>query len=574
MKSVGQFLFVVCAAATSFIQSDSVPEAISYPVLVNQFGYQPEEKKIAFLNGRGAENFYLVNEQTREKVLKGKVKSVGVNDENTGDVLFAIDFTALEKKGRYRIALDDSTLTSLPFNVGADVYESAAIASLESFYFQRCGIEVGKETPWEHPPCHTREATFYDEPTKKKDVTGGWHDAGDYNKFVPTTAVSAAFLLYLYELQPKKFFDSQLRIPERQNGIPDILDEARWGLEWLLKMQEDDGGVAHKVSIRKWTAEHLPHEEEDVQYIFAVSSASTADFAAVTALGARLYGNYDKPFARTLLQASLKAWEFLEIHSSIVPPGGFKNPKGVEGGEYDDARDDDERLWASIELFRATGSEKYHDYALSHYKDVGGVNYAVGWKNVQNFAYYSYLDLPAGAQNFKMRSFIISTITTYCDDLLARIRKSGYRYVLLPEQQYWGSNSVAMGNAYDLIMAYEIIKNRAYVEGALDQLHYMLGRNTFGISFLTGVGVYAVRKPYHQFSMMLKKGMPVPGMLVAGCNSFSRLRGKRISQFAGKSYEDNEKNYFVNEPAINYTAPFCFVASYFSFTENYFQSRK
>ncbi|MBI2430323.1 MAG: glycoside hydrolase family 9 protein [Ignavibacteriales bacterium] len=562
MKGMSGIFIAACVVGTSFVLNDDAPESPS--ILVDQMGYRPGDKKIVFLKERGSNEYNIVDNYSDKVVHKGKIHPIGVADANTGDMLFVIDFSKFKKVGTYRIVLKDSSQHSLPFSIDKDVYDQAALSALKSFYYQRCGSAIDDGSLWEHPICHSRPARYFAEPDEVKNVTGGWHDAGDYNKFVPTTAVSAAFLLSLYELQREKFFDGQMGIPEKHNDVPDILDEARWGLEWLMKMQEADGGVAHKVSIKKWTGEHLPHTENDTQYLFSRSTVATADVAAVTALAARLFHRYDKVFARKLLQSSLKAWEFLEANPSIVPEGGFKNPDGVEGGEYGDSNDNDERLWASVELLKATGNPKFHDYFLQHYQEVGGVNYAVSWQNVQNFAYYSYLTVPVNVNNYQTRSFIISTMSIYCDALLERINSNGYRYVLLPEQQYWGSNSVAMGHAYDLIMGYEATKHQRYLEGALDQLHYMLGRNTFGLSFVTGVGVNAVKHPYHQFSMLSEHDVPVPGMLVAGCNAYSRLNGKTISQFHGRSYEDSEKNYYVNEPAINYTASFMFVASYFS----------
>ena len=533
-------------------------------IVVDQMGYRPNDKKIAFLKEHHSGRFTVLGIGAKATALRGEVHPLGRTDQNTGDLTFTIDFSELKEPGMYRIYVGDSLGFSEEFGIGEDDYNPAVVSSLESFSYQRCGTAVGDGTPWKHPACHMKPAHFFDTPAMTMDVSGGWHDAGDYNKFVPTTAVSVAFLLYIYELRPDQFVDGQLRIPEARNCVPDILDEARWGLTWLLKMQASDGGVYHKVSIRKWTGEHLPEKETDTQFIFGVSSTATGDFAAVTALGARLFGRWDKEFAQSLLRASVKAWEFLQHHPSIVPEGGFKNPDGVEGGEYGDESDSDERLWASVELFKTTGNLDYHEYFLSHYRGLGGINYAVSWQHVQDFAYISYLSVPVNARNYQARSFVIATLTDYCDVLMKRIMNDGYRYALLPDQQYWGSNSVAMGNAFNLINAYELTKFESYRDGALDQLHYMLGRNTFGMVFLTGLGADGVRHPYHQPSMLAGSGYPVPGLLVSGCNKFSRLKGREISGFAGLCYEDNEKNYFVNEPAINYTASFVYVAAYCS----------
>ncbi|MBI3005435.1 MAG: glycoside hydrolase family 9 protein [Ignavibacteriales bacterium] len=531
-------------------------------VAVNQLGYRPQDPKVAFITEPLSGSFEVIDVTTNKSVLKANIRPIGLHDVSSGDVTFSLDFSRLSKKGRFQIWLPQISALSHEFEITGTAYNTAVTEALQSFYFQRCGAEVGMGTPWEHPACHLEPPTYFAERNRVKNVSGGWHDAGDYNKFVPTMAVSVAFLLYAYELRPTSFHDGQLAIPERSNGIPDILDEARWTLDWLLKMQDENGGVYHKVSIEKWTGEHLPHEEKDRQYIYGVSSASTGGFAAVTALAARIFERWDRPYAQTLLRASLRAWAFLEKNTVIVPPGGFKNPPGVEGGEYGDHQDDDERIWAAVELLRTTGSSKYHSYFLGKYKSLGGVHYPPSWQRTQNFAYFSYLRQPTASVDLSARGFIIGSIMRYCDNLLLRVDQSGYKFVLLPNEFYWGSNSVAMGYAADLLQAFEITGQRSYLNAALDQFHYMLGRNPFDKSFVTGVGIQPVKYPYHQFSMVATKGRPVPGLLVGGANQSGRLRGKILSEFPAKCYEDNEKNYFVNEVAINYTAPFVFVASY------------
>lgn len=533
-------------------------------ILINQLGYRPRDSKVALVKQFINEKFEVINSATNKVVYTGKVRAIGIHDESTGDLVFQMDFSGVKIPGTYRLRIRASNLLSDEFTIATTVYDTAALFSLQSFYYQRCGIEIANKTPWRHPLCHSADAVFYDNPSTHKDVTGGWHDAGDYGKFVPTAAVSAAFLLYLYEYQPAKFSDNQLQIPESHNGIPDILDEARWELEWLLKMQRDDGGVHHKVSTKKWTGEYLPDRDPDQRYIFGVSSVASAGFAAVTALGSRLFNKWDKPFADRLLRASQRAWQFLEAHPFIVPTGGFRNPSDVEGGEYGDTQDDDERLWASAELYRTTSNEMYHRFFLTKYQSLGGLTYPLSWQRVQNFAYYSYLRGGRGMVDNKARAFIMYTLTAYCDNLLRRIESNGYRFVLRSGEYYWGSNSVALGYAFDLLQAYEVTKTQRYLDGALDQLHYILGRNLFDQTFITAIGINPVRHPYHQFSMMLNAGSPVPGLVVGGPNKNSRLREKILSEWPGKCYEDNEKNYFVNEVAINYTAPFVFVAGYCS----------
>ena len=541
-----------------------LPEKIQAPsgILVDQLGYRPDDPKHAFIRENHGAAFEVWNTVTDEKAYAGKIRTVGTPDLSTGDAVFDIDFSGLTAPGTYQLRIPGTQVRSAPFRIGADVYNTVAMATLESFYYQRCGIDLRNGTAWNHPGCHLNDAVLYDDPSRHRDVTGGWHDAGDYGKFTVTAAVSAAFLLYLYELQPGKFTDRQLNIPEAGNGIPDILDEARWELQWLLKMQSEDGGVYHKVSTKKWTGEYLPQDDPDVRYIFPVSSAATGSFSAVSALGARVFARWDKQFAFTLLRASIAGWKYLENHRTIVPAGGFRNPEGVEGGEYGDQRDEDERLWASVELFRTTGNDDYRRYFLANYERAGGLAHTVSWGEVQNFAYSSYLKLPMNESDFRARSWIMAGLLTLCDNLLKRVEMNGYRCVLNPDEYYWGSNSVAAGYAFDLIQGYEATKQARYLDAAVDQLHYLLGRNTFNISFVTGVGANPVRHPYHQFSMKLHVADPVPGLLAGGPNRFSKLHGATLSQYPARCYEDDAKNYFVNEVAINYTAPLAFLAGY------------
>ena len=172
--------------------------------------------------------------------------------------------------------------------------------------------------------------------------------------------------------------------------------------------------------------------------------------------------------------------------------------------------------------------------------------------------------MPVNISTEKARDTILTHLSTYANNLVNLIKSSNYNCVLTPDQFYWGSNSVLLGFAFDLINAFNLTFKTEYLEGALDQLDYLLGANAFGISFETGIGTRPVLHPYHQFSLLKFEDNPVPGMVVGGPNRFSNLNGKMISAYPGLCYQDNSKNYFVNEPAVNYTAPLVYVAGYFA----------
>jgi endoglucanase len=159
-----------------------------------------------------------------------------------------------------------------------------------------------------------------------------------------------------------------------------------------------------------------------------------------------------------------------------------------------------------------------------------------------------------------MRSHIIN----HADPILETQKGNNYHNLLQKKQYYWGSNSVGLAYAFDLIHAYEISGESEYRCAALDQLHYILGRNPYNLSQVTGVGSVSVKYPYHQLSELDTITAPVPGMLVGGANNHLLLNNREISSWPAKNYEDTFKNYLVNEPAIHFTAILVFVTSAFS----------
>ena len=339
-----------------------------------------------------------------------------------------------------------------------------------------------------------------------------------------------------------------------------------------MASENSNGGIHHKASIKKWTGEHLPHQETAQQFIFDVSSTSTAGAVAVFAKSVSVFKDFDPDFAQKLESAALAGWKYLQDNPVTVPLGGFTNPPGVDGGEYGDERDKDERLFASVEMFKLTGDAEYLEYFHLYYKDFWNSSFYVStWQDLRNFAYYSYLSQDPSQPSIDLEIYqdISNLMNSYARKLSAQINENPYRYVLKKEEFYWGSNSVAMGYAFDLIQAYKFTGNENYRDAALDQLHYILGRNPLGISFVTGIGSNAATDPYHQFSKLSEPTKPIPGMLVGGANYYSHLNNTPISDFTAKNYEDTFENYKVNEPAINYTAALSYVSGFFSDFNNH-----
>lgn len=538
-------------------------------IAVNLVGYPSDGIKEAFLVNGVSDSLVLYNENTGEVTENLSYDIYKEPDVASGDVINVVEFSDFEDEGVYSIrSIGDDGLRSGVFKISDNPFEEVAISSLQSFYYHRCGTEVHNGTDWGYKLCHVDDAAFYRNKNEYKEVWGGWHDAGDYNKFSVNTSLSAALLLYLYEDLPGKLIDGQLDIPENANGVPDILDEVKWAMDWLMRMQKYNGGIYHKVSQEKWIGEYLPTTDPSERYIFEVSSAATASFAASAALAARLYSKFDAKYSDELKSSALNAWGFLEKNPQNVPLGGFKNPPNVFGGEYGDTNDQDERVWAAIELYRLTGESKFLNYIKIKLDDLPRYGMQpISWRNVTSLALSSLLKLEVSEQTSGLKKEATQKLVSQANKILSVHDRNNYGNLIKHTEYYWGSNSVGLAYAYDLIKAYELTGQREYINAAYDQLHFVLGRNPVNRTQVTAIGSRSVSKPYHQLSELDGIDLPVPGMLVGGPNNNSHLDGKVISDFPAKNYEDVFKNYLVNEVAINYTAILAYVSGYLALNE-------
>ena len=321
------------------------------PIVTNQIGYRTNSLKTAVFDGASEERtFDVVNADTGAVVYTGEL-SAESNCAFSGETNRTGDFSAVTTSGSYYITYGNLE-QSYTFQIADDVYHSALDDSVRMLYLQRCGSAVEDDT-FGHKACHNTLATIYGT-NEKIDVSGGWHDAGDYGRYVVTGAKTVADLLYSYQTAPQLFQDDT-GIPESGNVVPDILDEARYEIEWMLKMQDRSGGVHHKVTCAAFPGYVMPEEETDELIVTPISTTATADFCGTMALAYEFYQEIDADFAKQCLDAGEKAWNFLAENPNLI----FKNPTDIVTGEYGDNSDRDERYWAAAQMWRATGEEKY-----------------------------------------------------------------------------------------------------------------------------------------------------------------------------------------------------------------------
>jgi endoglucanase len=516
------------------------PAGTSPPTIrVNQLGYRPADPKIAIVAGRISGSFSVKRLPGGEVAFEGEAGGSSPRDPASGDQVSLLDFSSVRADGQYVVTTPQG-LSSPPFRIGDGVYDQAFRDALRSFKYQRCGVAIADGSPFGHPACHLDDAREWGPSAPRRAATGGWHDAGDYGKYVVPAGITLWHLGAIVSLQPSS------------DGARELLDEMRWELDWLLKMQREDGSVHHKVGPSRWTGNRAPQDDREPRFVYPVSSAATADFAAALAMAARLYERADPSYAGRLREAAEVSARWLDRHPAIVPTGGFKDPPGDDGGSgtYDDDDDRDERLWASAELWRTSRSPRYAIAIPETLRRWTPFDYPASWQRVQNLAFLTLAD-PQGPLDPAARARLLSLLDGQAAAITRGPATSGYRVALGPGDYYWGSNGLVLENAVVLLTASLASGKSSYRHAALDQLHYVLGRNALGKSFVTGFGSDPPLRPYHQPSMMHPRRPVPPGLLVGGPNA----SGAGVPHdFPARAYRDQDSLYGVNEPAIYWTA--------------------
>jgi endoglucanase len=535
-------------------------------IKVDQAGYLPAAPKIAVVAAQKPATEFLVRRSVGDAVAwRGKL-SASRPDADSGDAVQLANFSALSEPGRYYLEVP-GVGRSWSFAIGADVYQRAYYLAMRSYYGQRCGtaVDLGPEFPgFRHDACHLEGAWHASSgKTGPRASHGGWHDAGDYGRYVVNSGISTGTLLWTWEMFGARLSPIKLNIPESGNGTPDILSEIKWNLDWMLSMQDDDGGVWPKQTSERFCGFIMPEKDTLVSYVMGAgqepykTSCATADFAAVMAIAARAFRPFDRAYADRSLVAARKAWAWVEKHPDVT----FHNPPGVNTGEYGDDNCADERLWAAAELWRTTGDAPYENYFLAHYAEFHpAATRPQWWSKVSNLALWTYV--LGGGKNAAASSAIQKESLAAADQIVERTTANGYRNSLIRIDYEWGSNGNVANYGMQLVVANAFHPDPRYRHAALENLHYLLGRNTFSLSFVTQVGEHPYRHPHHRPSAADNNPEPWPGLLSGGPNpERGDAAAKKLPPDLppAKVYVDDEGSYSTNEIAINWNAPLVFL---------------
>ncbi|MBE5803666.1 MAG: glycoside hydrolase [Clostridiales bacterium] len=499
-------------------------------IQINQLGYTPGMTKTAVLRGALGSEMTVVN-AAGETVL-----TLPVTGERTAiwdDEVAVVDFSALTAPGVYTLRCGEEA--SHPFPVAERPYDECLNALVDMFYYQRCGGEVDSRAGVHaHPACHTGLARVYGT-EEFVEVSGGWHDAGDYGRYIVPAAKAVADLLLAWQWNPAAF---------DHPGLTSLLPEVRWELEWMLKMQRDDGAVYHKVSCAVFCGMIMPEEEREELIVSPVSTTATGDFAASMAMASRFYADADPAFAERMKQAAIRAYDYLKD----AEPALFRNPEGIHTGGYGDRSDADERLWAAVELAITCGDEKYYNAAVRAMAETDRAFAPLGWGDMRGYAAVEGMQLP-GELGEICRQWVVNAARK----LLERVNAYG---ITMTERLPWGSNMNISNDGMIFYQAWKLTGEERFRIAAEKQLHYLLGVNPVGYCYVSCYGAQPMLHPHHRPSVAT--GVCVPGMLSGGAASGMMDPAAKEylqGQSAGKSFVDDYRSYSTNEICVYWNSP-------------------
>ncbi len=530
-------------------------------IRINQVGYYPDgPKKAIIATATTAQKFMVFKVADMEMVYEGKL-SAPEDWVLAGETIITADFSQVSSPGIYSIYVDDIGY-SFPFEISTTIMKEPLRAGMKSYYFQRSGfaLDSSHAGQWHRPAGHTDDKVNYHPSTGKTGQTAstkGWYDAGDYGKYVVNGGFSLGQMLVLHEQYPEVLGDGSLNIPESGNGQADLLDELKYEMDWILSMQDEDGGSFVKLTTKNFTAMKLPHELDDIpRFIIGKSTAASLNLSAVAAKMSRAYSKIDPDYSAKCLEAAQKAWDWAVAH----PEMAFKNPEDIKTGEYGDSDFSSEFFWAAAELFINTKDERYLPYLTIDELDFS-FKEGESWANFAHFlgafALIDYVNDLAITQ--EVSDLLLST----ANQLVSKTAQNDYYQPVVDFQ--WGSNSDVLNAAMILAQAYRIDPKPSYLNAARETTDYIFGKNATGYCFLTGFGSKSPMFVHHRPSAGDEIAEPIPGFVSGGPNS--RKQDAHDVDYAENAapmlcWKDVEPSFASNEVCLNWNSALVYVLGF------------
>lgn len=506
-------------------------------IRLNSIGFLPDQIKKATIASNFSE-FKLVKDNG-EVVFTGKPTSM--NNSDTNEQVYIADFSSITQEGSY-ILIVPGVGKSTTFKIAKDIYLEPYKASMLAMYLARCGTSVSVNyngKTFSHGACHTNDA-YLDAITgqhTKADGTKGWHDAGDYNKYVVNAGITVGSMLFAWEQFGDSIKDIKLTMPENNNSMPDFLDEIKYEIDWLFTMQYPDGSgkVSHKLTTKGFGGFILPEQESAERFFTPWGSAATADFVAMMAMASRAFKPYDAQYADKCLKAAKVSYQFLKANPNNTKP----DQSAYSTGEYD-SNDSDDRLWAAAEMWEATGESSYlNDFESRANSFSPKIDADFDWANVNNLGMFTYLLSTRSGKNESLYNSIKNSLVSCAYTISKTASNHGYGRTL-GTKYYWGCNGTVARQSMILQIANQFSPSSDNINASLDALGHLFGRNYFNRSFVTGLGINPPKNPHHRPSGGDSVAEPWPGYLIGG------------GWPNAKDWVDNQDSYETNEIAINW----------------------
>jgi endoglucanase len=570
----------------------SLPEIMTGrpKVRVNQLGYLPSLPKHATLISDAVQPVpFTVRDESGSVVYDALSQPWATRPEPTSGVnVHLLDFSGLAVQGA-GLRIETSAERSHPFAVTSHLYDRLASDALRFFYLMRSGTPIldsvvpGYGRPAGHagqsPNRGDLAVSAWTGADAERlypgwhgdgvfDVSGGWYDAGDYGKYVTSGAIAAWQLLSTIDL---------LRWAESAPSprLADLLvDECRWQLDWLLRMQVPAGdplsGMAfHRVHGTRWSP--MPgwaHEDPTERVLHRPSTGATLQLAAVAAQGARLLHSVDSAYAARLLTAAGVAYDAARRHPDLIAPDDHAQ---FGGGPYADDRLEDDWYWAAAELWLATGDERYRLDVVSAPEHTADAFEVAGF-DFNRVTAPARLDLALAGADLTDHQRVINSVQLGAERLVELRSQQPWGQPYAPIDGWdWGSNGRILNNLVVIATAHLLSGDPRYADAVAEGMDYLLGRNALGQSYITGYGTdYTSHQRTRQFGHDLDSALPPapPGALAGGANSRPSPDFPYDSRLLGLPpqccYLDEPTSEVSNDVCIRWNAPLVWIVTYLS----------
>ncbi len=557
-------------------------------IRVNQLGYLPGESKIAIAFSHAAikEKILLISDDSQSMITAIKPKRSKSKGWGTFNYYYEIDFSQIELSGNYFLQGEKSKSKSQTFSISSDAYQNQTEILLGFMRQQRCGYN-----PFLDVVCHQQDGRSMFGPLPDStfvDVSGGWHDAGDQLKYLITGSYATAHMLLAFELYPDKFADDVNDLGQAfSNNIPDVLDEAKWGLDWIHKLHPSPSQLYHQVADDR---DHLGWKMPDndpSDYGWGPNGSRVAYFAtgepqglreykseatgianlagrsaAAMALAARIWKDhlYDAAYSKKCLDAARSLYQLGREKEGFQQGNSYGAPY-----RYTEETWADDMEWGAAELYKTTGEKSY----LEEAKRYATLANTVSWMNLDTAAHYQYYPF-INLGHFALYDLVDQNF----QDTLAGYYRTGIDYTFnkaltnpygIGIPFIWCSNNLLTSLITQVILYEKMTHDTRYHQFLVEQRDWLFGRNPWGTSMFTGIpanGEYPI--DVHTSIWALTK-LEVAGGLVDGpvlASIFNSLQGLTMvnpDEFADVQnkyvvYHDDVGDYSTNEPTMDGTA--------------------